>query len=225
MLAACRSTVACRAACRWCPARRWATGGAATGPTARMSCVTSWRVPREAGAALGVHHRHGLAHHETGNASSGWTGYTWNRACSPILRLHRLAASAGSADRTEPASRGRRLAARGAVRGDGTFMGQDPASQEPVHFDLADPHFVEGVLQHPAPSVRGTRGGLLVARLAAGPTHGSFQAARGGGHGPAVVAQPPALLRPWPRRRQAPLHLLPLGRTGQPALPHRLLRR
>jgi alpha-glucosidase (family GH31 glycosyl hydrolase) len=90
---------------------------------------------------------------KTGNASSGWTGYTWNREQWPdpygfIAWLHeqglRTAMNLHPADGIWPHEAQYEEMAR--------FMGQDPASGEPVPFDLADPHFVEGyfkILHHP----------------------------------------------------------------------------
>ncbi len=90
---------------------------------------------------------------ETGNASSGWTGYTWNRELWPdpegfITWLHeqglRTALNLHPADGVWPHEAQYAAMAR--------WMGQDPAQQEPVHFDLADPHFAEGyfaILHHP----------------------------------------------------------------------------
>jgi len=90
---------------------------------------------------------------ETGNASSGWTGYTWNRDLWPapeefIAWLHdqglRTALNLHPADGVWPHEAQYEAMAR--------WMGQDPTRQEPVRFDLADPHFAEGyfaILHHP----------------------------------------------------------------------------
>ncbi len=90
---------------------------------------------------------------ETGNASSGWTGYTWNREQWPdpygfIAWLHeqglRTAMNLHPADGIWPHEAQYEEMAR--------CMGQDPSSGEPVHFDLAEPRFVEGyfeILHHP----------------------------------------------------------------------------
>ena len=90
---------------------------------------------------------------ETGNASSGWTGYTWNRELWPdpdgfIAWLHaqglRTAMNLHPADGIWPHEAQYEAMAR--------WMGQDPAQGKPVHFDLADPRFVEGyfdILHHP----------------------------------------------------------------------------
>jgi len=90
---------------------------------------------------------------ETGNASSGWTGYTWNRELWPdpdgfIAWLHaqglRTAMNLHPADGVWPHEAQYEAMAR--------WMGQDPAEGKPVHFDLADPRFVEGyfdILHHP----------------------------------------------------------------------------
>ncbi len=89
----------------------------------------------------------------TGNTSSGWTGYTWNREQWPnpagfMAWLHsqglRTALNLHPADGIWPHEAQYEALAR--------FMGQDPDAGEPVHFDLADPRFVEGyfkLLHHP----------------------------------------------------------------------------
>jgi alpha-glucosidase (family GH31 glycosyl hydrolase) len=89
----------------------------------------------------------------TGNASSGWTGYTWNRDLWPdpdgfIAWLHaqglKTAMNLHPADGIWPHETQYEAMAR--------WMGQDPQSQQPVNFDLADPRFVEGyfeILHHP----------------------------------------------------------------------------
>lgn len=90
---------------------------------------------------------------QTGNASSGWTGYTWNRQQWPdpegfIAWLHseglRTALNLHPADGVWPHEAQHEAIAR--------WMGQDPAQEQPVRFDLADPRFVEGyfkLLHHP----------------------------------------------------------------------------
>jgi len=90
---------------------------------------------------------------KTGNASSGWTGYTWNREKWPdpegfIAWLHgqglRTALNLHPADGVWPHEAQYEAMAR--------WMGQDPAEGRPVRFDLADPRFVEGyfkLLHHP----------------------------------------------------------------------------
>ncbi len=89
----------------------------------------------------------------TGNESSGWTGYTWNRDLFPypdafLKELH--AAGLKTALNIHPAE--------GVHPHEETYpemarrMGIDPASQEPVPFDIADPHFAAAyfeVLHHP----------------------------------------------------------------------------
>ncbi len=89
----------------------------------------------------------------TGNASSGWTGYTWNRQQWPdpdvfIAWLHgeglRTALNLHPADGVWPHEAQYADLAR--------WLGQDPAAGQPVRFDLADPRFVEGyfkLLHHP----------------------------------------------------------------------------
>lgn len=90
---------------------------------------------------------------DTGNTSSGWTGYTWNRELFPepqalldwlhaqglkaTLNLH-PAAGIHPHEEQYP-----EMCAR---------LGVDPASGEPIPFDLADPHFAAAyfeVLHHP----------------------------------------------------------------------------
>ncbi len=103
---------------------------------------------------------------KTGNASNGWTGYTWNRDLFPdpegfIRWLH---------------EKGLRTAlnlhpAKGVYSHEQQYeqmakwMGKDPAAKKPIPFDIADPHFMEGyfdILHHPyespSPSGRGDRG-------------------------------------------------------------------
>lgn len=90
---------------------------------------------------------------KTGNQSSGWTGYTWNRELFPnpkrfIDWLH---------------SEGLRTAlnlhpAEGIHSHEATYpqmaewMGKDPETKEAIPFDIADPHFTAGYfkyLHHP----------------------------------------------------------------------------
>jgi alpha-glucosidase (family GH31 glycosyl hydrolase)/putative sterol carrier protein len=90
---------------------------------------------------------------QTGNRSSGWTGYTWNRDLFPdpegfLAELH--ARGLKTALNLHPAlgvypheAQYREMAER---------MGLDPATEEPVPFDIADPHFTEAyfeLLHHP----------------------------------------------------------------------------
>jgi alpha-glucosidase (family GH31 glycosyl hydrolase) len=89
----------------------------------------------------------------TGNESAGWTGYTWNRELFPdpygfIAWLH---------------SQGLRTAlnlhpALGVYPHEeqyadfAAWMGIDPESRSPIHFDISDPRFMEGyfeILHHP----------------------------------------------------------------------------
>ncbi|MCX7753945.1 MAG: DUF5110 domain-containing protein [Anaerolineales bacterium] len=89
----------------------------------------------------------------TGNESSGWTGYTWNRQLFPdppgLLRwLHemglRTAMNLHPADGIWPHEE---MYPEMAKR-----MGIDPASGQPVRFDIADPEFTRHyfeVLHHP----------------------------------------------------------------------------
>ncbi len=90
---------------------------------------------------------------ETGNGSSGWTGYTWNRELWPdpdgfIAWLHQQGLK--TAMNLHPAEGIWPHEAQHAAMAQ--HMGLDPASQEPVNFDLADPQFTEGyfeILHHP----------------------------------------------------------------------------
>ena len=85
---------------------------------------------------------------KTGNASSGWTGYTWNRELFPdpdgfIAELHALglktALNLHPADGIYPHEEQYIQFAE--------FMGIDPESQQPIPFDCADPKFVEGYFE------------------------------------------------------------------------------
>jgi putative sterol carrier protein len=90
---------------------------------------------------------------DTGNRSSGWTGYTWNRELFPdppafIAALHELGLK--TALNLHPAlgvypheAQYEEMAER---------MGIDPATEEPVPFSIADPEFAQAyfeVLHHP----------------------------------------------------------------------------
>jgi hypothetical protein len=90
---------------------------------------------------------------QTGNASSGWTGYTWNRQLFPdpdgFLRwLHaqglKITFNLHPAEGVHPhEAQYAAMAQR---------MGLDPASGEPVAFDIADPAFTRAyfeLLHHP----------------------------------------------------------------------------
>ncbi len=91
---------------------------------------------------------------QTGNASSGWTGYTWNRDLFPdppafLKWLHdemglRTAMNLHPADGVWPHEEMYpQLAEK---------MGLDPASGRPVEFDIADPEFAKHyfeILHHP----------------------------------------------------------------------------
>ena len=102
---------------------------------------------------------------KTGNASMGWTGYTWNRELFPdpqglidwfhsqglrtALNLHPAAGVYPHEEQYEDMAK---------------WMGIDPAKQKPIRFDIADPRFMEGyfeILHHPfesmPPSGRGDR--------------------------------------------------------------------
>ena len=90
---------------------------------------------------------------KTGNASSGWTGYTWNRELFPdpegfIRWLHEQGLR--TALNLHPA--------KGIYSHEGQYeqmakwMGKDPATKKPIPFDISDPHFMEGyfeILHHP----------------------------------------------------------------------------
>jgi len=85
---------------------------------------------------------------ETGNTSSGWTGYTWNRQLFPdpygfIAWLHeqglKTALNLHPAAGIHPHEAVYETMAR--------FMGIDPASQQPVKFDIADPKFTQAYFE------------------------------------------------------------------------------
>lgn len=90
---------------------------------------------------------------DTGNASSGWTGYTWNRHLFPdppafIAELHRrglkTALNLHPADGVWPHE-----AQYAAMR---ARLGLDAAAQEPIPFDIANPAFTRAyfeLLHHP----------------------------------------------------------------------------
>ena len=89
----------------------------------------------------------------TGNTSTGWTGYTWNRKLFPdpngfIHWLHEQGLR--TALNLHPAkgvySHEQQYAEMA------KWMGKDPAKKKPIPFDIADPHFMEGyfkLLHHP----------------------------------------------------------------------------
>lgn len=90
---------------------------------------------------------------QTGNTSTGWTGYTWNNDLFPdpkglIDFMHakglRTALNLHPAEGVHPHEAQYPEMAR--------RMGVDPASNEPIRFDIADPVFVQAyfeVLHHP----------------------------------------------------------------------------
>jgi alpha-glucosidase (family GH31 glycosyl hydrolase) len=90
---------------------------------------------------------------ETGNTSSGWTGYTWNRELFPnpgefIAELHNLglktALNLHPAEGIHPHEEQYREFAE--------FMGVKPETGCPIPFDIADPRFAQGyfeILHHP----------------------------------------------------------------------------
>jgi alpha-glucosidase (family GH31 glycosyl hydrolase) len=94
----------------------------------------------------------------TGNSSTGWTGYTWNSNLFPdpdkfLQDLHQLgfhvALNLHPAEGIHPHEAEYPAMAQ--------RMGIDPASARPVPFDLADPHFAKAyfeILHHPQ-EVRG----------------------------------------------------------------------
>ena len=89
----------------------------------------------------------------TGNASPGWTGYTWNRELFPdpqgfIAWLHsqglRTALNLHPALGVYPHEEQYAEFAK--------WMGIDPELKAPIHFDISDPRFMEGyfeLLHHP----------------------------------------------------------------------------
>jgi hypothetical protein len=89
----------------------------------------------------------------TGNACSGWTGYTWNRDLFPdpagmLHFLHskglKVALNLHPAEGVHPHEAAYEEMSR--------TLGQDPAEGEPVEFDIANPAFVETyfrILHHP----------------------------------------------------------------------------
>jgi len=90
---------------------------------------------------------------DTGNTSSGWTGYTWNRNLFPDPRgfsaeLHKLGLK--TALNLHPAEGIHHHEEQ--YRDFAEFMGLDPESEEPIPFDIADPWFAQGyfdILHHP----------------------------------------------------------------------------
>jgi alpha-glucosidase (family GH31 glycosyl hydrolase) len=90
---------------------------------------------------------------KTGNKSTGWTGYTWNRDLFPdpptlIRHIHergiKTAVNLHPAEGIHPHEEQYQDFAR--------FMDLDPASQEPIPFDLANPKFTRAyfdLLHHP----------------------------------------------------------------------------
>lgn len=90
---------------------------------------------------------------QTGNESTGWTGYTWNRELFPDPRgfikwLHsqglRTALNLHPALGVYPHEEQYEALAK--------WMGMDPESKTPIAFDISDPRFMEGyfdLLHHP----------------------------------------------------------------------------
>ncbi len=86
---------------------------------------------------------------KTGNTSSGWTGYTWNRDLFPepkkfIEKLHKLglktALNLHPAEGIHPHEDAFPAMSRA--------LGLDPSSGEPIPFNIADPSFVEAYFQY-----------------------------------------------------------------------------
>ncbi|HSD85132.1 MAG TPA: TIM-barrel domain-containing protein [Anaerolineae bacterium] len=90
---------------------------------------------------------------DTGNDSSGWTGYTWNRDLFPdparfLAALHeqglRIALNLHPADGVYPHEEQYTAMAQA--------LGVDPVTQQPIDFDIADSEFIQAyfqVLHHP----------------------------------------------------------------------------
>lgn len=90
---------------------------------------------------------------ETGNQSTGWTGYTWNRELFPdpagfIAKLHERDLKTGfnlhPAEGVHPHEEQYEALA--------IHMGIDPKTEAPVEFDCVDPHFMKAyfeMLHHP----------------------------------------------------------------------------
>jgi alpha-glucosidase (family GH31 glycosyl hydrolase) len=94
---------------------------------------------------------------QTGNASTGWTGYTWNRELFPdppgfIHWLHdqglKTALNLHPAEGIHPHEEQYAEMRR--------WMGLDPASHKPIRFDVSNTHFMEGyfkILHHPQEAI------------------------------------------------------------------------
>lgn len=90
---------------------------------------------------------------DTGNQSSGWTGYTWNRALFPdppafIAALHRRGLK--TALNLHPAEGIHPHEAQYAALS--RALGRDPEAQEPIPFNIVDPDFARhyfALLHHP----------------------------------------------------------------------------
>jgi alpha-glucosidase (family GH31 glycosyl hydrolase) len=90
---------------------------------------------------------------DTGNTSTGWTGYTWNRELYPdpaafLDELHtlglRTALNLHPAEGVHPHEEAYPALAE--------FLGLDPNSEDPIPFNIADPKFAQGyfeILHHP----------------------------------------------------------------------------
>ncbi len=85
----------------------------------------------------------------TGNGCSGWTGYTWNRKLFPdppgfIRSLHELGLKTGlNLHPSEGIWPHEEMYPQMA-----SAMGIDPASQQPVRFDIEDPVFAQAYFEH-----------------------------------------------------------------------------
>ncbi len=95
---------------------------------------------------------------KTGNDSTGWTGYTWNRKLFPdpegILRfLHEKGLKA--ALNLHPAEGVHRHEAMYAEMS--TALGSDPKLGEPVEFDITNPHLCGSLFPHFASPAGKTR--------------------------------------------------------------------
>ena len=90
---------------------------------------------------------------KTGNQSSGWTGYTWNKELIPdskalINYIHQVGLK--TALNLHPAAG--IYSHEEQYREFAELMGIDPATKRPIPFDLADPKFTQayfGLLHHP----------------------------------------------------------------------------
>ena len=164
-----------------------------------------------------LHRRYGLAHHGHREPTTGWTGYTWNRALFPDPKASSTAARPGPAHRPEPAP------CRGIHPHEAQYpelagsMGIDPA-RPADRLRHRRPAFMKGyfeLLHHPYEDQgvdfwwldwqQGTQTRLPGLDPLWWLNHLHFTTGAG--------------------MAQAAVHLLALGRPGQPSLPDRVLRR